>query len=93
MSHPPIGTVIATCRRCGAEKTQEGPTYVRMFHNPGCPGGQGDWHHEARAAIDEAGSRDLRQIEERVREYGGNVEKPAGYVGPKRHPDGYRGPR
>jgi hypothetical protein len=86
--------VLETCSRCGAPRLQRpGETGWSQFHSPGCHLNQGAWHQEARAAQDEAGMRDLAQIADRVREYGANIERPAGYQGPKQHPIGYRGSR
>ncbi len=86
--------VAGRCNRCDAPKLQrrgaDGSLYATMFHAPGCGGSTGEWHHDARAAQDEAGMRDIAQIETRVREYGANIEQPPGYVGPKRHPLGWR---
>lgn len=79
--------VIARCQ-CGAPKYRRaGETGTTLMHAKGCLGlNLGAWHQDARAAQDEAGVRDIAQIESRVKNYGANVERPKDYVGPKRAP-------
>jgi len=74
------------CPRCQAPRllreTLTG-NYSSQFHEPHCTGGPlGAWHGEARAAMHESQNRDYKQIEHRKREYGANVEPPAGYRDP-----------
>jgi hypothetical protein len=79
--------VLDRCPRCGEPKIQrQGETGWTHIHAKGCHLNQGAWHQEARATMDEAGMRDLAQIEHRVREYGANTSAPAGYRGPRRAP-------
>lgn len=79
--------VLSRCERCGEPRYQRpGETGSTMFHAKGCHLNQGSWHVDARAAQDEAGMRDIAQVDRRKREYGGNIERPKDYVGPRRTP-------
>lgn len=80
--------VLDRCSQCSAPRYQRaGETGWSVFHKEGCRAlNPGAWHQDARATMDQAGMRDIAQIEERKKNFGGNVEQPLGYQGPKRAP-------
>lgn len=74
--------VSGRCAGCNAPCIGGSLTHAKGCNKTGC----GAWHHDARAAQDEAIGRDQKQIEARVREYGSNTAPPPGYVPTKRNP-------
>jgi hypothetical protein len=81
-------TVLDRCGQCRAPRYQRaGETGWTCLHEQGCRGlNLGAWHVDARCEMEQAKANDARQIEHRVKEYGGNVGTPNGYQGPKRAP-------